>query len=111
MMCEYDIAIVGGGLVGASLACALDNTGLRVAVIEAVSRRSESQPSYDDRVLAISPGSKCILDTIGIWREIATDAVVPIKTIHVSDRGRFGFTRLNHSRHGTDAMGYAVPAR
>ena len=36
---------------------------------------------------------------------------MPIKTIHVSDRGRFGFARLNHSRHGTDAMGYAVPAR
>lgn len=111
MKCEYDIAIVGGGLVGASLACALDSTGLRVAVIEAVSRRSESQPSYDDRVLAISPGSKRILDTIGIWREVVPGAVVPIKTIHVSDRGRFGFARLHHAKHGTDAMGYAVPAR
>jgi 2-octaprenyl-6-methoxyphenol hydroxylase len=108
---KYDVAIVGGGLVGAGLACALDETGLRVAVIEAVSRRAESQPSYDDRVLAIAPGSRSILDTIGIWREIVPDAVVPIRTIHVSDRGGFGFTRLNHSRHGTDAMGYAVPAR
>ena len=108
---EYDVAIIGGGLVGASLACALDETGLRVAVIEAVSRRAESQPSYDDRVLAIAPGSKRILETTGIWCEIAPGAVVPIRTIHVSDRGRFGFTRLNHRRHGTDAMGYAVPAR
>jgi len=108
---EYDVAIIGGGLVGASLACALDETGVRVAVIEAVSRRAESQPSYDDRVLAIAPGSRRILETAGIWREIAPGAVVPIRTIHVSDRGRFGFTRLNHRRHGTDAMGYAVPAR
>jgi 2-octaprenyl-6-methoxyphenol hydroxylase len=108
---DHDIAIIGGGLVGASLACALANTGLRIAVIEAVSRQSESQPSYDDRVLAIAPGSRNILHGIGIWQEIAPGAVVPIKTIHVSDRGRFGFARLHHAKHGTDAMGYAVPAR
>lgn len=108
---EYDVVVIGGGLVGASLACALDGTGLRVAVIEAVSRQSASQPSYDDRVLAIAPASRNILDATGIWGEIDKDEIVPIRTIHVSDRGRFGFARLQHDRHGTDAMGYAVPAR
>ena len=108
---QYDIAIVGGGLVGASLACALAGTDLRVVVIEAVPRKTQSQPGYDDRVLAIAPGSRRILDTIGIWREIDAETVVPIKTIHISDRGKFGFTRLQHSKHGVEAMGYAVPAR
>ena len=111
MAVDYDIVIVGGGLVGAGLACALEGTGLRTAVVEAVSRQSHSQPSYDDRVLALSPASRNILDATEIWREIAAGEIVPIETIHVSDRGRFGFARLHHARHGTDAMGYAVPAR
>lgn len=108
---HFDVAIVGGGLVGASLACALAGTDLRVVVIEAVSRKSQSQAGYDDRVLAIAPGSRTILDTIGIWRETDPESVVPIRTIHISDRGKFGFTRLHHARHGVEAMGYAVPAR
>ncbi|MDA9983249.1 2-octaprenyl-6-methoxyphenyl hydroxylase, partial [Gammaproteobacteria bacterium] len=108
---HFDVAIVGGGLVGASLACALAGTDLRVVVIEAVSRKSQSQAGYDDRVLAIAPGSRTILDTIGIWRETDPESVVPIRTIHISDRGKFGFARLHHARHGVEAMGYAVPAR
>ena len=108
---QYDIAIVGGGLVGASLACALAGADLRVLVIEAVSRKTQTEPGYDDRVLAIAPGSRTILDTTGIWREIDPESVVPIKTIHISDRGKFGFTRLHHAMHGIEAMGYAVPAR
>ena len=108
---QYDIAIVGGGLVGASLACALADTDIRVVLIEAVPRKSQYQPSYDERVLAIAPGSRMILDAIGIWAGITPEAIVPIKTIHISDRGRFGFARLKHSNHGIEAMGYAVPAR
>ena len=63
---QYDIAIVGGCLVGASLACALAGADLRILVIEAVSRKTQTEPGYDDRVLAIAPGSRTILDTIGI---------------------------------------------
>lgn len=109
--CDYDIAIIGGGLVGASLGCALAGTRMRVAVIEAVAFKSDSQPSYDDRILAIAQGSKRILDAIGVWSEIAATDATPIKTIHISDRGLFGFTRLDHASHGVEALGYAVPAR
>ena len=54
---KADIAIVGGGLVGASLAYALAIQGWQVAMIESVSPRAESQPSYDDRTLALADSS------------------------------------------------------
>ena len=107
----FDIVIIGGGLVGASLACALAPTNLRVAIVEAVPFKSENQPSYDERVLAIAQGSKRILNTINVWSEIDTTDATPIKTVHISDRGRFGATRLHHSKYGVEALGYTVPAR
>ena len=106
-----DIVIVGGGLVGASLACALAPANLRVAVVEAVPFKSKQQPSYDERVLAIAQGSKRILDAIGVWSEINKADAVPIKTIHISDRGRFGASHLRHSKYGVEALGYTVAAR
>ena len=68
------IAIVGGGLVGASLACALAPLGFRVTVIEAVSSRADSQPSYDDRTLALSHASCRILQGLGLWPALAAGA-------------------------------------
>ena len=55
---RHDVAIVGGGLVGASLACALAPLGLRIALLEAVPFRAAAQPSYDDRVIALAWGSR-----------------------------------------------------
>lgn len=107
---EYDLAIVGGGLVGGSLACALGRAGLRVCVVEAVSPRAQVQPSYDERVIALSWGSRAILDGAGLWPSITAEAE-PIKQIHVSDRGHFGFARLDHREEGVEALGYVAPAR
>ncbi|MEP6884318.1 MAG: 2-octaprenyl-6-methoxyphenyl hydroxylase [Gammaproteobacteria bacterium] len=107
---SFDIAIVGGGMVGASLAAALAPLGLRVALIEAVPHDSTSQPSFDERTTAISNGSRRILETLGVWREIESVAT-PIRKIHVSDRGRFGFARIDAAEQGLTAMGYVVPNR
>ena len=107
----FDIAIIGGGLVGASLACALGPTNMRIALIEAVPFKSQQQPSYDDRILAIAQGSKRILDSINVWSEVDRMDITPIKTIHISDRGHFGATRLHHYKFGVDALGYTVSAR
>jgi 2-octaprenyl-6-methoxyphenol hydroxylase len=106
----FDIVIVGGGMVGASLAVALAPLGLRVALIEAVPHDSVSQPSFDERTTALSNGSRRILKTLGVWSEVHSLAT-PIRKIHVSDQGRFGFARIDAAEQGLTAMGYVVPNR
>lgn len=110
MQTEYDIIIVGGGLTGASLACCLAGQPVRIAVVESVPIKSEQQPSYDEKGLALSLASQRILDTIDIWSRLNSTAV-PIEHIHVSDRGHFGFVHLHAEELGLRAMGYVVTAR
>jgi 2-octaprenyl-6-methoxyphenol hydroxylase len=107
---NYDLLIVGGGMVGASLAHAVRGQGLRIGVIEAWPLESSVQPSFDDRVIALSWGSRVILQAMGVWDDIQP-AAEPILNIHISDRGHFGFTRLNHQKEGVEALGYVVTAR
>lgn len=107
---DYDVVIAGAGLVGASLACALAPLGLRIAVIEAVELGSVQQPGYDDRGLTLFPASKSILERLGLWKELAASAT-PIKQIHVSEQGRFGFTRLDSAQVGRQQLGHVVIAR
>jgi len=105
-----DIAIVGGGMVGASLAAALAPLGLKVALVEAVPPGDASQPSFDERTTALSNGSRRILETLGVWPGVSSLAT-PIRKIHVSDQGRFGFARIDAAEQGLAAMGYVVPNR
>ena len=107
---DYDVLIVGGGMVGATLACALGATSLKVGVIEAYTFGASNQPSYDDRSIALAYGSQRIIESIGLWSSISSQ-VTPIKKIHVSDRGHFGVTRLSHADYGIEALGYVVELR
>lgn len=107
MQKDFDIIIVGGGMVGASLALALAATGMKIGVIEAWTLNSANQPSYDDRAIALSYGARLIFEGIGLWQALQTKAA-PIRHIHISDRGHFGFTRLDHREQGVDALGYVV---
>ena len=107
---SYDVLIVGGGLVGASLACALADTPLRIGVIEAHPFNSERQPSYDDRSIALAHGSQRIFASMGVWPAVHMLAT-PIRHIHISNRGHFGFARLHHHEVGVDALGYVVENR
>lgn len=108
---EYDITIVGGGLVGASLATALSTHGLKVAVLEAFELQSEQQPSYDDRSIALSYGSSRILNTMGIWQQIDQAGVCAIDSIHVSDKGHLGTARMSAHDEAVEALGYVVESR
>jgi len=97
-------------MVGASLAIALAHRGLRLALIEAYTPGAESQPSYDDRAIALAYGTRRIFEATGVWPSLSGLAE-PIRDIHVSDRGHFGFTRLNATEEGVPALGHVVTAR
>ena len=107
---HYDVAIIGGGLVGASLACALAPLGLKVALIEAVAFRAASQPSYDDRTLALSASSCGILKGLGIWSSLESNTT-PIREIQVREHQRPGRVVMNPAELGLDRFGHVVEAR
>lgn len=111
---DFDLIIIGGGLVGASLACALADSSLRIAIIEAFpfkSDDSEYQPAFDARSVALSYTSKQVFEGIGLWPTINKLGVAAIKKIHISDRGHAGITRLNADDENVDALGYVVETR
>ena len=110
MAIDYDVIIVGGGMVGASLAIALAETEARIAVIEAVSPASNQQPSYDDRGLALSLSSQRVLQALGLWDQIAATAN-PVRHVHISDQHHFGYVRLHAGSLNLFALGYVVLAR
>ncbi|WP_455365495.1 FAD-dependent monooxygenase, partial [Kaarinaea lacus] len=107
---DFDLVIVGGGMVGASLACALGNQPLKVAMVEAFNPRLDTPPSYDDRAIALSYGSSQIFRALGLWEQLAANTTA-IKQIHVSDRGHLGVTRIDHKEENVEALGYVITAR
>ena len=107
---DVDVAIVGGGLVGASLAAALAPTGLRLALIEGSAADDARQPSFDDRTTALGNGTRRIFEALGLWSDIAPQTAA-IRRIHVSDAGRFGFARLEAAELGLDAAACTADQR
>jgi 2-octaprenyl-6-methoxyphenol hydroxylase len=107
---NHEVLIVGGGLVGASLACALHGSGLDVALVEASAGQASPPPSFDERNLALARASVNALTALGVWPLLASPPS-PIERIHVSSRGDFGAVRLDARAHGVDAFGAVVIAR
>lgn len=107
---QVDVAIIGGGMVGASLAAALAGTGVATMLVEGTVPGSGAQPSFDDRTTALGNASRRILQSLGVWERLAPEAAA-IRAIHVSDAGRFGFARLSAAEQGIEAFGYVIPNR
>ena len=101
---KCDIAIIGGGPVGAALALALRDSGLDIRVLEA---RQADAPSSDARALALSCGSRLLLDRLGIWNQL--NPVSSIRTIHVSQRHSFGRAVLRAAELDVPELGYVLP--
>jgi 2-octaprenyl-6-methoxyphenol hydroxylase len=108
---DFDLLIVGGGLVGGSLALALRESGARIGIIESTTESQRLSSPAGERALALSWGSAQILDQLGIWRNAALEKATPITRIHVSDRGHLGKVRLSAQSLGLAALGYVARAR
>ncbi len=104
-----DILIVGGGLVGASLAIALDAAGCGATLVEAAAPRPPAQPGYDERNLALARATVNALTNLGAWTHV--QGATPITRLHVSRAGEFGAARLSAKEAGVDALGATLPAR
>jgi 2-octaprenyl-6-methoxyphenol hydroxylase len=94
---EVDVAVAGGGPVGCALALALAGSPVSVA-------RIADEGAIADRPIALSHGSRLILERLDAWSALASSA---IRTIHVSQQG-FGRTVMRSSDHGLPALGYVV---
>lgn len=98
-----DVVIIGGGPVGAALALALSGSGLAVTLLEA---RAGAQRVSDPRPLALSYGSRLVLERLGVWNALAP--ATAIDRIHVSQQGGFGRVALSASEARLPALGYVV---
>jgi len=101
---QFDIAIIGGGPVGAALALALHDSQLKVCVLEA---RPADSSSQDARALALSYGSRLLLTRLGVWD--ALHDVSPISTIHISQKHSFGRAVLHAEELNVPDLGYVLP--
>ncbi len=110
MSAGTNILVIGGGLVGASLAIALDAAGVEVTLVETAVPRADAQPSYDERNLALARATVNGLASIGVWQH-AVEAATPIRHIHVSRAGEFGSARIDADTQGVAALGWTLPAR
>lgn len=97
------VLIVGAGPVGAVCALALRQQGIAARVLEA----QPADARADTRTLALSHGSRLILERLGVWEKLG--GVTPITRIHISQRGALGVARLAAEEIGVPALGYVLP--
>ncbi len=107
---QYDLVIVGAGMVGSSLAHSLRHSGLKIALIESVTFDNSTQPSYDDRNLVLALSSQRILQGLDLWDTLVA-STTPIKQIHVSEQHRFASVQMSAKQLKLPALAYSVKAR
>ncbi len=101
---DYDLAIVGGGIIGNTLAVALQNSGLRVVSIEA---QSQSISITKNRAYVLSMLSGQIFEGLGIWNEVLPQ-VTQFSQIQISDADYAGVVKMYPQDLGTETLGYAA---
>ena len=106
---EFDVVVVGAGVVGSALACALRDSGWRIAVVDANSPPQFSpEAEFDLRVFALSPGSRRILDHLCIWESVRATRLQAYTSMYVWDATGRGRVRFDCTEVGEDALGYIV---
>lgn len=99
-----DSVIVGGGMVGATLALAIQEES--VTLIDAAPLTTREDP----RLIALTYASASLFQNLGVWQTLSKHAT-PIHQVHVSHRGKFGITRIHHQDVDLPTLGYLVPAK
>ena len=108
-MQQFDVAIIGGGLVGASFTRAMVASGLKIVVIDQQPAAALYSPALDNRGIALSYSSMQILAALKVWPLLQAEAHI-IKTVHVSEQSRFGITKLSASKYRYPSLGCVVSA-
>src|SRR5690606_20363844 len=109
MTAKHDVVVVGGGLVGASLAIALEGSGLDVAMVEAAPGGA-MPPVFDERNLSFAEATVNALSGLGVMARLRAPTGA-IERIHVSRRGDFGRIRLAAADYGRSCFGQVVVAK
>jgi len=104
----HDIVVVGAGPVGATFALGLADCDLDVVALDA---RAPGETPRGDRALALSHGSRLILERVGVWRTLPAQAATAITAIDVSQAGGFGTMRIDAREQNLPALGYVVSYR
>ena len=107
MMQSYDVTIVGGGMVGLTLAKSLANSELSIAIIEA-NETSELTETPESRVSAISFASKTLFDNLGVWPLLNSERVTPYQTMQVWEKDSFGKIEFDAKQVNQKELGYIV---
>ena len=107
---RFDLLVIGGGLTGLAVACAAAGEGVRVLVVERASPTATVAPPFDGRVTAIAPGSRRLLEAIGVWKALAADAQ-PILDIEVGERDSPLSVHYDHRQVGDEPLGHIVENR
>ncbi len=107
-MSQYDVAIIGAGMVGATLASALAVRGLRVVVFDRGSPPSFTADHYDMRVSALGSAAECVFQNLGVWSTIASRRVAPYRRMYVWDAGSSGAISFDAADLGESRLGHIV---
>ena len=108
----YDVMIVGGGMVGSTLACALADSGLKIAVIEKyIPEEIQKSDDYDLRVSAISHSSQNVFKHLGVWQGIEKRRCCAYEKMHVWDAEGDGQIIFDAADNGVKELGHVVENR
>ena len=110
-MIRFDIIIIGGGIVGATTACALGRAGMCVAVVEARAPLPVEQQKPDPRVFAITRASERIFRSLGVWQAIAAQGVFAFTDMEVWDAGGTGVMHFDCAELGEPYLGHIIEPR
>lgn len=112
-MQSFDVVIAGGGMVGLALACGLQGSGLRVAVVESYppAQSVYAGEEYALRVSAINAASERLLQHLGVWQQILGVRTSSYQGIEVWDRDSFGRIRFSAAEYGLEYLGHIIENR